>query len=151
MCTFQWKFQKKFIWILHTHLLKKIPTGLHNSLNPRKECLTGVDDDLLVHSGHYLWDIGSEGGQSAMRLFTDLPLNFAPLEKIKRITILWAGRPVFFRPVVFQAGLQPYWVILPGLVREAFTTPAEVSYSADIFYSYRWFVCIVSYQRWAAF
>jgi hypothetical protein len=35
------------------HLLNEIPTGLHNSLNPRQERLAGVDDDLPVHSSHY--------------------------------------------------------------------------------------------------
>ncbi len=32
----------------------KIPTVLHNSLNPRPELLAGEDDDLRVHVGHYL-------------------------------------------------------------------------------------------------
>jgi hypothetical protein len=45
--------EKVYMNITYT-FAEKIPTGLHNSLNPRKECLTGVDDDLLVHSGHYL-------------------------------------------------------------------------------------------------
>jgi hypothetical protein len=40
----------------------------------------------------------------------------------------------FLRPVVFQAGLQPDWVIFAVWAREAFSIAAEVSFSADIFY-----------------
>ncbi len=69
-------------------LLNEIPTGLNNSLNPRLEHLAGVDDDLPDHAGHYLRDLGSEGGLGAMRLLIDLSLNFAPHEIIKKITIL---------------------------------------------------------------
>jgi hypothetical protein len=69
-------------------LLNEIPTGLNNSLNPKLEHLAGVDDDLPVHAGHYLRDLGSEGGLGAMRLFIDLSLNFAPHEIIKKIAIL---------------------------------------------------------------
>jgi hypothetical protein len=36
--------------------------------------------------------------------------------------------------VVFQAGLQPDWVIFAMWAREAFSIAAEVSFSADIFY-----------------
>ncbi len=69
-------------------MLNEIPTGLHNSLNLRQEQLAEVDDDLPLHVGHYLLDLGSEGGQGAMRLFIDLSFNFAPHEIIKRVTIL---------------------------------------------------------------
>jgi hypothetical protein len=69
-------------------LFNKIPTGLNNSLNTRLEHLAGVDDDFPVHASHYLSDLGSKGGLGAMRLFTDLSLNFAPLEIIKKVTIL---------------------------------------------------------------
>ncbi len=133
MYRFEWKFQKKFICVLHTHLLNEIPTGLNNSLNPRLEHLAGGDDDLPVHAGHYLWDLGSKGGLGAMRLFTDLSINFAPRERIKKITILWAGRQYFLRPVVFQVSLQPAWVILAVWAREAFSTTLEVSHSANMF------------------
>jgi hypothetical protein len=37
--------------------------------------------------------------------------------------------------VVFQVGLQPAWVILAVWAREAFSTTAEVSHSADTFCS----------------
>ena len=70
-----------------------------------------------------------------MRAFTDLSLKFAPHEKIKRITILLAGRQNILRPVVFQVGPQPVWVKLAVWAREAFSIAAEVSHSADIFCS----------------
>jgi hypothetical protein len=151
--TFEWNFQNKLICVLHTHLLNEIPTGLNNSLNPRMEHLAGVDDDLPVHAGHYLWDLGSKGGLGARRLFIDLSLNFAPHEIIKKITILWAGRQDFLWPVVFQVSLQPAWVILAVWAREAFSTAAEVSHSANIFCSYSkwWLVYITSYKRCTAF
>jgi hypothetical protein len=37
--------------------------------------------------------------------------------------------------VDFQVGLQPAWVILAVCAREAFSTPAEVSHSTNIFCS----------------
>jgi hypothetical protein len=46
-----------------------------------------VDDDIPVHEGQYLRDLGPEGGQGVIRLFIDLSLNFAPHEIILRITI----------------------------------------------------------------
>ncbi len=56
--------------------------GIHNSLNPRPDLLVWGDDDLPVHVSHYLRDLGPEGGQGVMRVFTDLSLNFAPYEII---------------------------------------------------------------------
>ncbi len=44
---------------------------------PRLERLAGAEDDLHVHVGHYLWDLGPEGGQGEGRLFINLSLNFA--------------------------------------------------------------------------
>jgi hypothetical protein len=44
--------------------------------------LCGGDDDLPVYVSHYLRDLGPEGGQGVMRVFTDLSLNFAPHEII---------------------------------------------------------------------
>ena len=46
------------------------------------ELLAGMDDDLPVHVGHYLWDRGPEGGQGVVRLIIDLSLNCAPHEII---------------------------------------------------------------------
>ncbi len=40
--------------LIPTHLFEKIPTGLHNSRNPRPELLAGVYDDLPVLVCHYL-------------------------------------------------------------------------------------------------
>ena len=60
---------------------------MHNSLNPRPELLVVMNDKLHVHVGHYLQDLGPEGGQGVMRLFTDLSLKFALHRRIKRITI----------------------------------------------------------------
>jgi hypothetical protein len=60
-----------------------------------------MNDELPVHVGHYLQDLGPEGGQGVMRLFIDPSLKFAPHRRIKRITIWLAGRPDFLRPVVF--------------------------------------------------
>ena len=131
--TFEWKFQKKFICVSHTHLVNEIPTGLNNSFNQRPELLAWLDDDLPVLVSHYLWDLGSKGGLGAMRLFTDISLNFAPHEIIKKITILWAGRQDFLQPVVFQVSLQPAWVILALWAREAFSTTPEVLHSANNF------------------
>jgi hypothetical protein len=73
---------------LQTKLFTKIPTVIHNYLNPRPKLLVGMNDELPVHVGHYLQDLGSEGGQGAIRLFIDLSLNFAPHKISKRITIL---------------------------------------------------------------
>ncbi len=94
-----------------------------------------MNDDLPVKVGHYIWGHDLEGGQGDMGAFFDLSLNFTPREKIKRITILWAGRQDILRPVVFQVGLQPAWVILAVWAREAFSIAAEVSQSADLFCS----------------
>ncbi len=69
-----------FTCLLPTYLFNKIPTGLHNSPFPRPELLAVVDDGLPVYVSHYLWDLGSEGGQGVMRVFTDLSRNFAPHE-----------------------------------------------------------------------
>jgi hypothetical protein len=71
--------------MLHTQLFNKIPIGIHNSLNPRPELQIRRDDDLPVHAAHSLQDLGPKGGQSGMRLFTDLSPNFAPHELIYRI------------------------------------------------------------------
>ncbi len=71
------KISEKVYIHIHTHLLNKIPTGLHISLNTRLEHLAGVYDDLPAHVGHYLQDLGSEGGQGVIRLFTDLSLSVA--------------------------------------------------------------------------
>ena len=68
--------------MLGTQLFNEIPTGIHNSLNPIPDLLVGTDDDLPVQVSHYLQDLGPKGGQSAMRLFTDLSPNFAPYEFI---------------------------------------------------------------------
>ncbi len=73
-----WKFQKECRCILHTKLFNEIPTSTNKSLNPRPELLVGADDDLPVHVGNYLWDLGPEGVQGVMREFTDLCLKFAP-------------------------------------------------------------------------
>ncbi len=63
-------------------LFYEVPTGIHNSLNPRPELLVGEDGDLPVHVSHYLLDLGHEGGQGVMRVSIDLSLNFAPHEII---------------------------------------------------------------------
>ena len=63
-------------------LFNEVPTGIHNSLNPRPELLVGGNDDLPVHVSQYHLDLGPEGGHGVMRVFTDLSLNFAPHEII---------------------------------------------------------------------
>ena len=63
-------------------LFNEVPTGIHNSLNPRPELLVEGDDDPPVHVSHYLLDLGPEGGQGVMRVSIDLSLNFAPHEII---------------------------------------------------------------------
>ncbi len=63
-------------------LFNEVPTGIHNSLNPRPELLVGGDDDLPFHVTHYLLDLGPEGGQGVMRVSIDLSLYFAPHEVI---------------------------------------------------------------------
>ncbi len=83
MNIFWWEIQEKFTCILHTHLLDEILTGLHNSLSSRPEFLAGKDDDLPVNVGHYICDLGLEGGQGVMRLFIDLSLIYAPHEYSK--------------------------------------------------------------------
>ncbi len=151
MYTFEWKFQKKFICVLHTHLLNKIPTGLNNSLNPRLKHLAGVDDDLPVHAGHYLWDLGSKRGLGAMRLFIDLSLNFAPHEIIKKITILWAGRQDFLRPVVFQVSLRQHgWFWQCGRVK--LLAQLQKFHTLPTYFVAKWWlVYITSYKRCTAF
>ncbi len=73
-----------------------------------------MDDDHPVYVGHYLRDLGPEGGQGVLRLFIDLSLNFAPHEIILRITIFLAGRPDFLGPVVLQPSASPggFWLCL---------------------------------------
>jgi hypothetical protein len=68
--------------MLSTQLFNEIPTGIHNNLNPRPELLVRRDDDLPVHVGHSLQDLGPKEGQDVMRLFIDLSLKFAPHGKI---------------------------------------------------------------------
>jgi hypothetical protein len=65
--------------VFHTQLFYKFPTGFHNSFNPRPEFLVGMNDELSVHVGHYLKDLGPEAGQDVgvMRLLIDLSLKFA--------------------------------------------------------------------------
>jgi hypothetical protein len=65
--------------VFHTQLFYKFPTGFHNSFNPRPEFLVGMNDELSVHVGHYLKDLGPEAGQDGgvMRLLIDLSLKFA--------------------------------------------------------------------------
>ncbi len=95
MNTSYWKFQKKCICIFHKQLFYKIPTGSTTA------SILGMNDELPVHVGHYLQDLGPEGGQGVMRLFINLSLKFAPHRRIERITVWWAGRPDFLRPVIF--------------------------------------------------
>jgi hypothetical protein len=95
--------------IFHTQLFYKIPTGIHNSLNPGPELLVVMNDKLPVHVGHYLQDLGPEGGQGLMRLFTDLSLKFAPQKNQKDYNLVsWEARfPLtsgFFRLAFSQAG-----------------------------------------------
>ncbi len=54
----------------------------HNSLNTRTELLAGMNDDLPVKVGHYIWGHDLEGGQVDMRAFIDLSLKYAPHEII---------------------------------------------------------------------
>jgi hypothetical protein len=63
-------------------LCNEVPTGIHNSLNPRPELLVGGDDDLPVHVSQYLLDLGPEGGHGVMKVFTDLCLKLTPHEFI---------------------------------------------------------------------
>ncbi len=104
--TFWWKFQEKLICIQHTHLFYENPCGLHNSISLRPEPLAKKDDNHPVNVGHYIWDLGLEGGQGVMKVFIDLSVNCAPHEIISRVAICWAGRPHFLQPVVHQVGLQ---------------------------------------------
>ncbi len=151
MYTLEWKFQKKFLCVLHTHLLNEIPTGLNNSLNPRLEHLAGVDEDLHVHAGHYLWDLGSKGGLCAMRLFIDLSHNFARHEIIKKITILWAGRQDFLRPVVCRLAFsQPGRFWLCGRVK-LLAQLQKFRILPTYFVAKGWLVYITSYKRCTAF
>ncbi len=64
------------------NLFYEVPTGIHNSLNPRPEQYVGADDDLPVHISHYLRDLGPERGQSVLRLFIDLSHKYAPHGRI---------------------------------------------------------------------
>ena len=66
-----------------------------------------MNDDLPVKVGHNIWGHDLEGGKGDLKACIDLSLNFAPHKKIKRITILWAGRQDILRPVVFQVCRQP--------------------------------------------
>ncbi len=73
--------------MLSTQLYNEIPTGIHNSLNPRPELLVRTDDDLPVLVAHALQDLDPKGGQCVMRMFIDLSLKFAPHGKIYGSTI----------------------------------------------------------------
>jgi hypothetical protein len=68
--------------ITHIIYLMKSPLASTTTSNPRPELLVWGDDDLPVHVSHYLRDLGPEGGQDVMGVFTDLSLNFAPHEII---------------------------------------------------------------------
>jgi hypothetical protein len=70
-----------------------------------------------------------------MRVFTDLSCNFAPHEIVYRIITWSAGKPDFLRPVDFQVGSQPAWVIFALWAHEALSTAPEFSHSTDIFCS----------------
>jgi hypothetical protein len=72
---------------------------------PQCPPLAEEDDSLPVNVGHYIWDLGFDGGQGIMRVFIDLSMNYAPQEIILRVTISWAGRLHFLQPVVHQVGL----------------------------------------------
>ncbi len=52
-----------------TQLFNKIHTGIHNYFKLRSELLVRRDDDLPVHVGHSLQDLGRKKGQGVMRLF----------------------------------------------------------------------------------
>jgi len=52
------KVSEKVLMHITNTFIQKIPIGLHNSLNPRTELLTGADNHLPVHVGHYLQDLG---------------------------------------------------------------------------------------------
>jgi hypothetical protein len=84
----------------------EIPSGLHKSLNPRPELLAGRDDDLPISVGHYIQDLGLEGGQGVTRVF-NWPLFqlYSMWSNIKVFAIWWAGRQHF--QVIHQVGLQP--------------------------------------------
>ncbi len=125
MNTSYWKFQKKYICIFHTQLFYKITTGIHNSLNPRSELLVVMNDKLPVHVSHYLQDLSPEGGQGVMRLFIDLSFKFAPHRRIKRITVWWAGRPDFLRPVFFSGWPSARLDDFSCVARKAFSTPPK--------------------------
>ncbi len=77
-----------YICIKHTYLFHENPSGIQNSLNSKPELLADMNDDLPVKVGHYIWGHDLEGGQGDMMAFIYLSLNFASLEKFKRITIL---------------------------------------------------------------
>ncbi len=57
--TFWWNFQGKFICILYTHLFIGIPTGLHNSLNPRMELHAGrsaiTSEVMTLREARVIW------------------------------------------------------------------------------------------------
>ena len=91
MNTSHLKFQKKCMCVFHTQLFYKFPTGFHNSFNPRPEFIVGMNDELSVHVGHYLQDLGLEVGQGVMRLCIDLSLKFAPHLKDYNL-VSWEAR-----------------------------------------------------------
>ncbi len=93
---------------MHTRLFYKIPTGIHNSLNPRPELLVLMNDKLPVHIGHYLQDLGPEGGQDVMRLFIDLSLKFAPHKESKGLQSGELGGQISFDQWFFSGWPSPF-------------------------------------------
>jgi hypothetical protein len=64
-----------------------------------------MNDKLPVHVGHYLQDLGPEGGKDVMRLFIDLSFKFAPHKESKGLQSGEARFPL--TSGFFQVGLQP--------------------------------------------
>ncbi len=99
-----------YAYNIHIYLLKTLVASITATI--QTELLAGMNDDLSVKVGHYLWGHGLEGGQGDMRALIDLSLNYAPHEIILRVAICWAGKPPhFFQPVVHQARLQLVMVV----------------------------------------
>jgi hypothetical protein len=84
-----------------------------------------MNDKLPVYDGHYLQDLGPEGGQVLMRLFIELSLKFAHREESKGLQSSELGGQISFDQQFFSgwpsAGLDDFSCV----ARKAFSTSSK--------------------------
>jgi hypothetical protein len=84
-----------------------------------------MNDKLPVLVGHYLQDLGPEGGQGVVRLFIDLSLKFAPIEESKGLQSGELGGQISFDQWFFSGWPSARLDDLSCVARKAFSTPSK--------------------------